>query len=267
MLFSGPLYPVSHTQDGLFFLSHSRGDMCYISSMTTSLQTQIRRERAPMLTTNTGDYPLHEFHLALEDRECTILHTGVVLTHDDELLYLRETRKKLPYGVALWPAAIALAQELASRGPEAFAGKTALELGAGTGLPGIIAASLGARVVQTDNQELSLSICRRNAEKNQLHNIEHRLVDWTEWEDTTRYDYILGSDILYGDTLHSDLRDIFAACVAPGGRVLLSDPFRSVSMHLLEDLRDQDGWNIAVTKWKLGDDSDPRAVGVFELSR
>jgi predicted nicotinamide N-methyase len=235
--------------------------------MPTSFPSRDQPEHPPRLTTNTGEYPLHEFHLALNGREWTILHTGVVLTQEDESEYLRETRKKLPYGVALWPSAIALAQELASRGPEAFEGKAVLELGAGTGLPGIIAASLGARVVQTDNQELALSVCRRNSEKNRLPNIEHRLVDWTEWEDTNRYDYILGSDILYGDTLHSYLRDIFTDCLAPGGRVLISDPFRSVSLHLFEELRDRDNWNIAVTKWRLGDDSDPRAVGIFEISR
>ncbi|MES2460907.1 MAG: methyltransferase domain-containing protein [Armatimonadota bacterium] len=235
--------------------------------MTNSRPDRTQPEQSPLLKTNTGDYPLHEFHLALDGREWTILHTGVVLTHEDESQYLRETRTRLPYGVALWPAAIALAQELASRGSEAFAGKTALELGAGTGLPGIVAASLGAHVVQTDNQELALSICRRNSEKNNLSTVEHRLVDWTDWQDTTRYDWILGSDIMYGDTLHSDLQHIFATNLAPGGRVLLSDPFRSVSMHLLEALRDEDGWSITATKWKLGDDADPRAIGVFELSR
>jgi predicted nicotinamide N-methyase len=224
-------------------------------------------EHAPRLTTNTGDYPLHEFHLALDGREWAVLHTGVVLTGDDESEYLRETRKKLPYGVALWPAAIALAHELASRGENAFRGKKVLELGAGTGLPGIVAASLGAEVVQTDNQELALSICRRNAQKNNLRAVEHRLVDWSEWDDPQRYDCILGSDIMYGDTLHDDLQHIFATNLAPGGLVLLSDPFRAVSMHLLEALRDEDGWNITATRWKLGDDADPRSIGVFELSR
>jgi predicted nicotinamide N-methyase len=221
----------------------------------------------PVLTTSTGDVPLHEFHLTIDKREWTVLHTGVVLTKEDESLYLRETRKKLPYGVALWPAAIALAQELGSRGEEAFTEKTVLELGAGTGLPGIVAAALGGHVLQTDTQDLALSLCHRNGQRNHLNNIEYQLVDWTEWEDTTRYDWILGSDIMYGDTLHSDLQHIFATNLAPGGRILLSDPFRAVSMHLLEALRDEDGWNITATKWRLGDDTEPRAIGVFELSR
>ena len=151
--------------------------------------------------------PLHEFHLTLAGREWTVLHVGVVaVSHDDESRYLRDVREKrslLPYGVALWPSAIALAHELASRGKEAFAGKTVLELGAGTGLPGIVAASLGAaRVVQTDRDESALTVCRRNGARNNATNIEHRLVDWTDWHDETRYDWIIGADILYGEALH-----------------------------------------------------------------
>ena len=65
---------------------------------------------------------------------------------------------RVPYGIVLWPAAIALAHEIASR---QVAGMRVLELGAGTGLPGIVAASLGAHVVQTDKQELALLILPR----------------------------------------------------------------------------------------------------------
>ncbi len=216
--------------------------------------------------------PLHEFHLALAGREWTVLHAGAVaVSHADESHYLRDVREKrsrLPYGVALWPSAIALAHELASRGKEAFAGKAVLELGAGTGLPGIVAASLGAaRVVQTDRDESALAVCRRNAERNGAQNTEHRLVDWTDWRDTARYDWIIGADILYAAPLHAHLRRIFETNLASGGgRVLLSDPFRAAGLPLLEALQ-ENGWNVALTKWSLdeGDDA-PRAIGVFDLS-
>ena len=63
-----------------------------------------------------------------------------------------------------------------------------LELGAGTGLPGIVAASLGARVVQTDRHEVALSICKRNGERNRERSavgaIEYRIADWSTWVTT-----------------------------------------------------------------------------------
>jgi predicted nicotinamide N-methyase len=176
---------------------------------------------------------------------------------------LGESTTRRPYGIVLWPAAIALAHEVARR---AFAGKRILELGAGTGLPGIVAASLGARVVQTDRQSLVLHVCKRNAERNGITAIEHRTADWTEWHDTDRYDVILGSDILYAEPLHPHLRRIFDTNLAANGTVLIADPFRETSVHLLEAM-EADGWRVAMDKWTVGVAPPPRPVGVFAMTR
>ena len=216
------------------------------------------------LHTAAGEFPLHDYRLRAAGREWTILHTGAILTSADESHFFRELRDRLPYGVALWPAAVALAHEVALRA-EAFRDKQVLELGAGTGLPGIVAASLGGRVVQTDRHELALSVCRRNGARNGLTEIEYRLADWTAWSDAGRYDWILGSDILYGETLHPHLRHIFESNLAPGGRVLLTDPYRAISIKLLEAL-EEGGWTIALNKWNVGEEGAARAIGLFELA-
>ncbi len=218
----------------------------------------------PMLETSAGDFPLHEFRLRQDAREWTILHTGAALSRTDESRLLNRTVNRLPYGVALWPSAIALAHEVATRAG-AVRGRSVLELGAGTGLPGIVAATLGGRVVQTDRDELALSVCRRNGERNRAGVIEYRLAEWTAWDDLTRYDWILGSDILYGEPLHPELRRIFDANLAPGGRVLLADPCRAASLRLLEAM-EADGWGIVMTRWDVGDEATPRPIGVFELT-
>jgi methyltransferase-like protein 23 len=217
-----------------------------------------------VLHTTVGDFPLHETQLALGGREWRVLHTPAVLTHADEQHFIRELKDRLPYGVTLWPAAIALAHEVASRA-DAFRGRSVLELGAGTGLPGVVAASLGARVVQTDRQELAMSICRRNGERNGVAGIDYRLVDWSEWDDAWRYDWIIGSDVLYGEGTHPHLRRIFEGSLAPGGRILLSDPFRAVSLRLLEAM-EADGWAITMSRWSVGEGENPRPIGLFELA-
>ena len=217
------------------------------------------------LVTLTYARPRHEYHLRLGPHEWIIAHSGATLSDMDEQRYLSEERSVAPYGFALWPAAIALAHELASRAGE-LAGKRLLELGSGTGLPGIVAATYGARVVQTDRHDAALALGRSSAERNGARSIEHRLADWTEWTDTQRYDLILGADVIYAPRFHPWLRAIFDTNLAPAGRLLLTDPFRSGSLEFLESM-ERDGWRVTVTKWKLGGEWGERAVGGFECVR
>ena len=217
-----------------------------------------------ILHTSVGDFALGEYRLRLAGREWSILHVNTLLTYDDELNFLNTETGHLPYGVALWPAAIALAHEVGSRA-EAFRGRQVLELGAGTGLPGIVAASLGAHVVQTDRHEVPMYVCRRNGERNGISTVEYRVADWEQWDDAERYDYVLGADILYGRAMHPHLRRVFATNLAPGGRVLVADPFREASVRFLEAL-EGDGWTIVMTKWNVGEVGAPRPIGVFELA-
>ena len=211
--------------------------------------------------TPSHDRPLHEYHLRLDGHAWAIAHSGAILSEEDEQRYLGEDRSRSPYGLALWPASIALAHELVSRA-SGLPGQHILELGAGTGLPGIVAATYGARVVQTDRLEEALTVGRLNAERNGVRSIEHRLADWTEWTDTERYDLILGADVIYAPRLQPFLRTIFDTNLAPGGRLLLGDPFRSASIRMLEAM-EQEGWTVQMTKWRLGGEWGERLIGGF----
>src|SRR3569623_637216 len=112
-----------------------------------------------ILSTTVGDLPREEVKLEIDGRTWNILHTGAIITHADEERFLRGEDVKLPYGIVLWPAAIALAHELATRDVN---GLRVLELGAGTGLPGLVAAARGARVVKTDRRQLVQNLSRMN---------------------------------------------------------------------------------------------------------
>jgi methyltransferase-like protein 23 len=217
-----------------------------------------------LLRTSAGDFPLNEYRMRFGGRQWRILHVGSAISYQDESNFLSGIAEHLPYGVTLWPAAIALAHDVASRA-EDFKGKRVLELGSGAGLPGIVAASFGGQVTQTDRQEVAMAVCKRNGTLNGIEAIEYHLADWTAWEDTNRYDWILGSDLLYGAEMHPHLRHIFESNLTASGRVLLADPFRKASMNLLEAM-ETDGWKITLTKWNIGEEEPLRPIAVYELS-
>jgi predicted nicotinamide N-methyase len=82
-------------------------------------------------------------------------------------------------GWRVWPAALLLGQFICDY-PETVMGKTVLELGAGLGLPGLLAGKLGAsRVCLTDCLPLALNKLIKSIHANDLTNIaEAASLDW-----------------------------------------------------------------------------------------
>lgn len=143
----------------------------------------------------------------------------------DALLDAAEGRAQFPFGLMLWESAVALAAELSER-PNLVAGKTVLELGAGLGLAGVVAASLGARVLQTDHDAGALAACRRTAELNSVGGVEMMLGDWHDWQIAGPFDVILGADVAYDGADHPALLAVMARTLGAGGVALLADPGR-----------------------------------------
>jgi predicted nicotinamide N-methyase len=199
------------------------------------------------------------------DRAWSFLHTGAIVTVEQESQYLSRESDRLPYGVMLWPASLALAHDLLARG-EQLAGKRVLELGAGTGLPGIIAGSLGARVLQIDRSEVALHVCRLNIERNHATSVEVQDADWDQFQTDQQFDLILGSDVLYVSSMHDRLRAICDQYLAPGGRVIFADPLRAPSLAMLGAM-EASGWRISLSKWTIEVEAGPRTIATYEATR
>ncbi|MQL86467.1 hypothetical protein Taro_019002 [Colocasia esculenta] len=105
-------------------------------------------------------------------------------------------------GSWLWDSALHLSEWMAAAPPHHLADKTVLELGAGTGLPGLTAALLGAaRVVLTDQAPL-LPGLRTNAAVNGLADrVEVRELSWGTGGEDPKWvpppDVVLMSDVFY----------------------------------------------------------------------
>lgn len=217
------------------------------------------------LNTSIGDFALHEYHLQLAGRAWSFLHTGAVVTVEQERQYLARERDRLPYGVMLWPASIALAHDVLARADQ-LSGKRVLELGAGTGMPGIVAAALGAHVLQIDRSEVALHVCAMNKERNRAAHVDIREAEWETFHSDTPFDLILGADVLYATTMHDRLRAICDAYLAPGGTVLFSDPLRAQSLPMLEAM-EQSGWRVSLAKWTIQVETGTRTIAVYEATR
>ena len=112
-----------------------------------------------------------------------------------------------------------------------LAGATAIELGAGAGLVGLVASQFGSRVVLTDYEPEVLDLLKRNAEVHAAPGcgVEVRCLGWGDGPDTaallaaypTRFDVVLAADVVFWAESIPGLADTVAALLAPSGVWLL----------------------------------------------
>ena len=119
-----------------------------------------------------------------------------------------------PYWAFCWASGQALARRLLDA-PEAVAGRTVLDFGAGSGVAGIAAARAGAaRVIACDEDPLALAACEANAALNGV------TVDTAAaLEAVGPVDVVLVADVLY-DPANLPLLD---ALLARDAKILLAD--------------------------------------------
>jgi predicted nicotinamide N-methyase len=159
------------------------------------------------------------------------LNLDIAIVDDVEALVTDpEDDDQIPYWAELWPAAHGLARYLWETAP--IAGATVLELGAGLGLPGLVAAGRGAQVTMTDFKPEALKIIAGNAARNGL-SVRTALADWRDFPLSEQFDWIIGSDILYNPQLTPYVAEILGKNLAPGGQLLLSHPNRKLTLEFM----------------------------------
>ena len=170
-----------------------------------------------------------------------------------------------PYGLLLWPSAVALAERLTAE-PALVRGTRVLELGAGVGLPGLVAQSLGGRVTQTDYQSEPLALARRNARRNGVMDVTTVEGDWRRFPALPPFDVVLGSDVLYERSLHDTLLALLPAVVAPGGLLLLSDPLRPQATVFVDGM-ERAGWRVTMAGHTIAWREERREIALFTARR
>jgi predicted nicotinamide N-methyase len=131
-----------------------------------------------------------------------------------------------PYWAYAWGGGLALARYVLDH-PDAVAGRSVLDLGAGSGLVGIAAAKAGAReVLAFDVDAYAAVAAPLNAEANGV-DIRFLLADLLDGEPPEGVDVILAADLFYDEVLARRTTGFLERCLDAGAQVLIGDPWRA----------------------------------------
>lgn len=142
-----------------------------------------------------------------------------------------------PSWASVWPCAAALASHLASQ-PSLVEGKNVVELGAGLGVVGLVAANLGAETTTLIDQEgLALQCAMATAERCELSIaavgsaaadgvVRAAAADWAAEPDGLTANVVLASEVLYAPLAVPTLAGCAARLLRRGGVLLVADPKR-----------------------------------------
>ncbi|NJB67466.1 putative nicotinamide N-methyase [Desulfobaculum xiamenense] len=120
----------------------------------------------------------------------------------------------LPFWAKVWPASMILSHFVCVLPPRPDA--EVLEIGCGVGVCGLFAAATGFRTTLTDTNPDALLFSRINALKNGLEDrVDVRQADFAADRLGKRFDYIVGSEVLYIERLHRGLVKFMLAHIKP----------------------------------------------------
>ncbi|KAK1439220.1 hypothetical protein QVD17_05036 [Tagetes erecta] len=127
---------------------------------------------------------------------------------DDAICITVIESMKEDYGLFVWPCSVILAEYVWQQRSR-FAGAKVVELGAGTSLPGLVAAKLGADVILTDDSH-RLEVLDNMRKVCDLNNIKCEVMGltWGVWDESIfslRPQIILGADVLYDSSAFDNL--------------------------------------------------------------
>jgi len=169
----------------------------------------------------------------------------------------------LPYWTRLWPAVMVMAQFALrlTKGRQPL-----LELAAGLGLPGLVAASGGRQVVLTDSDPDALEFARATVEKNDLaRRVEVKSMDWDDPPaGLGAFSTILGAEMLYQPTLFPGLVELLAGLLAQGGTAFFSHEARPFAVGFFDLAGAR--FSVRRTTSRIGKGEDATTVYLYALT-
>jgi len=217
-----------------------------------------------------GGWILHEAAYGGVGVRLWIPRAPDALLDDDEVIERNRFNDSMPYWAWLWDSAPRLARLVAAAGWPP--GTRVLELGAGLGLVGLVAARLGCEVTLSDHDPLALATLRVNVREatpsrgSAVASLTDSCgSDSSPTRDSTRppprvidldwralealgqpeFDVVLGCDVLYEAGSHEPVLDVLERCLTSRGEAWLADPGRTRLPAFMRRAEAR-GWSVAV---------------------
>lgn len=163
-----------------------------------------------------------------------------------------------PYWAHLWSGARVLASAI----PRGAA--TAIELGCGLALPGLVAAQRGARVVCVDRDPMPLRFVQASADANGLDDVWAVAADLAGHAITARFDLVLAAEVLYDRAAFPRLAQTLVDRLAPSGTALVADGHRIDTRGFIPELRSR-GLTVDVTDHVVREEGFPVTVSLLAI--
>jgi predicted nicotinamide N-methyase len=140
-----------------------------------------------------------------------------------------------PYWAKVWPSALALAEFLTSH-TWLIKNKQVLELAAGAGLPGFIAARYAKTVCISDYSIDALALMVKTIHCLQVKNVTCRLLDLHHLPADIHAEIILLSDINYAPENFEKFYEVIESFLLSGSTIVISTPQRLMAKPFVERL-------------------------------
>lgn len=202
-------------------------------------------ERSALLHHLNDFFPVAQDSIAVGDLQIEMVSVANPHDHIDRLMgnVVDGDFQWEPFWAQAWPSALELAHWMHApeRRPQ-WAGQTVLDLGCGVGLCGCVAAALGSQVTLADYAEPAIWFAAANVWP-WRERAEAFVIDWHHDQLPTKYDFILGADIVYEQRNWPALVKFFANHTTESGQIILTEPGRDTGETFQDYLRPH-GWNI-----------------------
>jgi len=178
-----------------------------------------------------GPRETEEKTVGIKGRKFTLLTPKFIEQYIDS----EDPLQNFPLWAKAWEASWVLADFLAGLPPESE--KRLLEIGCGLGLVGVVAASFGHRIVMTEHNPDAMEFARANAELNHCSDVEILDLDWNNPAIYSRFDYIVGSEVVYHEKDLEPLKKLFERLLKPDGEVILCEGIRKTTLDFFKEMQ------------------------------